>query len=124
MRVKKILIMDDEAEVRRLVRMSLEPDGYEFEEAESGEEALTMAKALKPDLVILDLMMPDRWGYVVCEQLKHDPETRKIPVMFLTARAGHLSRKMGKVSGGDEYVVKPFKPKDLRARVKTLLGLD
>ena len=120
--MKKILIVDDEEDVRRLVRMSLEQDGYEFAEAETAEEGLNQAKALKPDLVILDLMMPDKWGYVVCDQLKHDPETRKIPVMFLTARASHLSRKMGKVSGGDEYMVKPFKPQDLRARVKSLLG--
>ena len=122
--MKKILIVDDEENVRRLVRMSLEQDGYGFEEAESAEEALTKAKALKPDLVILDLMMPDKWGYWVCDQLKHDPETRKIPVMFLTARASHISRKMGKVTGGDEYMVKPFKPQDLRARVKGLLGQD
>ena len=122
--MKKILIVDDEEDVRRLVRMSLEQEGYEFDEAETSEEALTKAKALKPDLVILDLMMPDKWGYVVCDQLKHDPETRQIPVMFLTARAGHLSRKMGKVSGGDEYMVKPFKPKELRARVKALLDRD
>ena len=76
---------------------------------------------MKPDLVILDLMMPDKWGYVVCDELKHDPQTRKIPVMFLTARTSHLSKKMGRVAGGDEYMVKPFKPKDLRARVKGLL---
>ncbi|OGP59557.1 MAG: hypothetical protein A2V67_06305 [Deltaproteobacteria bacterium RBG_13_61_14] len=122
--MKKILIVDDEENVRRLVRMSLEADGYEFEEAESGEEALRKAKALKPDLVILDLMMPDQWGYVVCEELKHDPETRAIPVMILTARTSHLSKKMGKVSGGDEYLVKPFQPQELRAKVKSLLGLE
>lgn len=122
--MKRILIVDDEENVRRLVRMSLEKDGYEFYEAENGAEAIAQAKALKPDLVILDLMMPDQWGYAVCDELKRDPETRQIPVMILTARASHLAKKMGKVSGGDEYLVKPFQPQELRARVKSLLGLE
>ena len=120
---KKILIVDDDVNARRLVRLNLEEDGYEIHEAENGREGFSKAKQVLPDLVILDLMMPDKWGYVVCDELKTDPATKGIPVMFLTSRSSHLSQKMGEIKGGDYYMTKPFQPAEIRKTVKKLLGL-
>ena len=123
--MKKILIVDDELNVRRLVRFSLEEEeGYELHDAENGTEALIKAKKLKPDLVILDLMTPDKWGYTVCEELKEDPLTKDAVVLILSARGSSASKVMGEAKGADEYMVKPFQPKELRKMVKKLLGKD
>jgi DNA-binding response OmpR family regulator len=121
---KKIMIVDDEEDIRELVRVTLEDDNYEMHEAENGKEALIKANEVKPDMVILDLMMPDKWGYAVCEELKRNPETKDTIVLFLTARGSSPSRRMGEFKGGDEYIVKPFNPGELREKVKRLLGLD
>jgi DNA-binding response OmpR family regulator len=121
--LKKIFIVDDEENTRRMIRLSLEGEGYEFCEAEDGDVALGMALKLKPDLVILDVMMPSKWGYAVCDELKQEPETRHIPVLFLTARKSGISRRMGQIKGGDAYLTKPFHPQDLRVAVRKLLGL-
>lgn len=121
---KKILIADDEDNVRELVRVSLEDEGYEIHEAREGNEALAMAKSLKPDLIILDIMMPGKTGYEVCEELKQDPATRSAYVIFLSARGKAASERTGKQKGGDEFMVKPFEPKELRERVfRALCGL-
>jgi len=120
---KKILVVDDEARIRKLVNLTLKDDGYEIQEAENGEKALRMAKEMKPDLVILDLMMPDKWGYDVCEELKSSPDTKNIVVIFLTARESRPSRKLGELKGGDDFMVKPFSPGELREKVKKHLGL-
>ena len=121
--MKKIFIVDDEETARRLIRMSLEGEGYEFYEAEDGDVALSQALKLKPDLVILDLMMPSKWGYAVCDELKREPGTRTIPVLFLTARQSSLSKRMGQIKKGDAYLTKPFHPEELRDAVRKLLGL-
>lgn len=122
--MKKILIVDDESEVRDAVRLCIEDGGYEIHEAPDGKEGLARAKEIKPDLVILDLMMPDKWGYAVCEELKEDPETKHAAVLFLTGRKSPPSMKMGEIKGGDDYIVKPFEPDELRGKVKELLGLE
>jgi two-component system, OmpR family, alkaline phosphatase synthesis response regulator PhoP len=123
--VKKILIVDDEWNARRLVRFCLEEEpGFELHEAEDGTEALKKAKELKPDLVILDLMMPDMWGYAVCEEIKKTPETLNTIVLVLTARGSGASKVMGEMKGADSYMVKPFEPKELRDKVKNLLGQE
>lgn len=120
--MKKILIVDDEPVMRQLVRMSLELDQeYELSEAEDGTQALAKARELIPDLIILDLMMPDMWGYTVCEVLKQAPLTKDVPILILTGRGSAPSKTMGKIKGGDEYMVKPFKPQELREKVKKLL---
>lgn len=121
---KKILIVDDEAIVRDSVEVSLKKDGYQVFGADCGEEGIRMAKEVKPDLVILDLMMPDKWGYAVCDELKASPETKDAAILFLTGRKSSASRKMGEIKGGDEYIVKPFDPSELRKKVKKLLGLE
>ena len=102
--MKKILIVDDEESTRRLVRLTLGEDGYQLEEAEDGQQALAKAREFKPDLVILDLMMPDQWGYRVCEELKQDPATCQARVLILSGRSSHLSQKLGNLKGGDEFM--------------------
>jgi len=119
---KKILIADDEDNIRKLVRVSLEDEGYDLFEARDGNEAVAKAKELKPDLIILDVMMPGKIGYQVCEELKQAPETSRIFVVFLSARGKPLSEMTGKMIGGNEFIAKPFDPSELRARVKKALG--
>lgn len=120
---KKILIVDDEANIRELVRVSLEDEGFDLYEAADGKEALERARTLRPDLVILDLMMPDKWGYTVCEELKQGADTRQILVLFLTVRSSAQAKKMGQLKGGDAFLVKPFQPQELKQKVKELLGV-
>ena len=119
--MKKILTVDDEKVIRDLVRHSLKDQGYEIHEADSGEEAIRKAREIKPHLVLLDLMLPDKWGYAVCEELKKDPETSSVPVVFLTGRGSSPSQKMAELKGGDGYIVKPFEPAELREKVRELI---
>jgi two-component system phosphate regulon response regulator PhoB len=119
--VKKILIVDDDANIVRLVRMSLEEEGYELREAQDGERALQAAKQIRPDLVVLDLMLPDKWGYAVCEEIKKDPDTQNALILILTARGSSPSRARGGLKGADDYMVKPFQPRALREKIKKLL---
>ena len=119
---KKILVVDDEYTIRELVELTLEPD-YEILKAENGKEALEMIKQ-KPDLVILDIMMPKMDGYEVCEKLKSDPATRSIPIIMLTAK--HSIDDLKKAIGVDvdEYITKPFEPELLKKRIDAYLGED
>jgi CheY-like chemotaxis protein len=119
---KKILIADDEPEIRKVIKLSLGGKGYELYEAKDGREALEMATALKPDLVILDIMMPGMIGYRVCQELKNNPETKHIIVVFLTARSTNLTDEAATEAGGDDYIPKPFLPGLLRDRIKQWLG--
>lgn len=118
-----ILVVDDEPANRALVRRVLEPLGYEIVEAGDGEEALAAVAQRKPDLVLLDLVMPRMDGYAVVSRLKGDPATRLIPVVMLTSQ-DHLSDKVKAVRGGvDDYLTKPFHVVELTARVHSLLSL-
>ena len=121
---KKILLVDDEQVILNLLKVCFENEGYDIHEAINGNQALQKAREVKPDLIILDLMMSDKWGYSVCEELKKDPETKDAVIMFLTARKSPASKKMGEIKGGDEYMVKPFVPAELREKVKRLLGSE
>src|SRR3990172_21048 len=114
---KKVMIVDDEAIVRDSVRLCLEGEWYEVVEAADGAQALDLARKNTPDLVILDLMMPDKGGYAVCEEWKRGAATQAIPVMFLTARKSGPSQKIGELKGGDDYLIKPFTPDELRVKV-------
>ena len=118
---ENILIVDDEEDVLELVQFNLEKDGYKTETAVSGEEALKKAKAKRPDLIILDLMLPGIDGLEVCKKLKSDTKTEGIPVIMLTAKSEEADIITGLELGAQDYITKPFSPKVLIARVRRIL---
>jgi DNA-binding response OmpR family regulator len=112
--MKKILIVDDHADIRRLIRMTLEFEDYAIEEAGDGESALRMAQTLKPDLVLLDVMMPGAVnGLEVCRRLRSDATAAGPRVIMLSARGQASDREAGLQAGADTYLVKPFSPLQL-----------
>jgi two-component system phosphate regulon response regulator PhoB len=115
------LVVDDEQDVVDLVRLNLQRHGISVISAENGTQALRLASENIPDVVILDLMLPEMSGIDVCKELKRAPDTAKIPVIMLTARAQTDDRITGFETGADDYVTKPFSPKELVLRVKALL---
>lgn len=116
-----ILIVDDEPDVIEIIRFNLNGAGFEVAASENGKDALQKARRLKPDLIVLDLMLPEMDGLEVCKCLRRDPTTENIPVLMLTARAGEIDRVLGLEIGADDYVVKPFSPRELVLRIKKLL---
>jgi DNA-binding response OmpR family regulator len=118
---RTILVVDDEAEMLRLLDYNLTKAGYLVIGAKSGEEALSAARKHAPDLVVLDVMMPNMDGFEVCRRLRADPQTAGILVLMLTARAEEGDRVVGLEIGADDYVSKPFGVKELLARLKALL---
>jgi DNA-binding response OmpR family regulator len=120
--MKKILIVEDEENVRSLIKETLDfLKKYEIHEAGTGKEALEKIREVQPDLVILDIMLPDIDGYSICEQIKGDPSMNTM-VLMLTARSSELDKKVGYSMGADEYMTKPFGLADLIAKVELLLG--
>ena len=117
-----ILIVDDEEDIRELIAMNLmRQEKYSLIEARDGLEALKMARSQKPDLIVLDLMLPEMDGVTVYKELREDSKTRDIPIIMLTAR-GRLEEKLGGLElGADDYMTKPFSPKELVLRVRNLL---
>ncbi|MBP2644596.1 MAG: phoP [Firmicutes bacterium] len=115
-----ILIVDDEASIRELVKFNLVKAGYEVSEAADGLAVLSMAKA-RPELIILDLMLPGMDGLEVCRALKGDRTTAGIPIIMLTARDEEFDKVVGLELGADDYLTKPFSPRELVARVKAVL---
>ncbi len=118
---EKILIVEDEEDVQELIRYNLEKDGYLTQIAANGREALDKAKSGVPDLVLLDLMLPEVDGLEVCKLLKADAETRSIPVVMLTAKGTEADIVAGLEMGADDYITKPFSPRVLLARVKAVI---
>ncbi len=118
---KRILICDDDPAILRVLQVNLEVEGYETLLAHHGEEALQIANAEKPDLIILDIMMPRLDGYETVERLKAADETKKIPVIFLSAKAQQSDIERGKAYGVEDYITKPFDPMDLIDTVERLL---
>lgn len=118
----KVLIVDDEIDLVRLVRYNLEKEGMHVLTAYEGRSALALIREHYPDLLILDLMLPDISGIKLCQQIKHDPALREIPIIMLTARSSEHDRVSGFEAGADDYVVKPFSPKELVLRVKAMLS--
>ncbi len=118
---RKILVVEDEQDIRELVRFHLEQDGYAVCEAETGEAALAEVAAESPALVVLDLMLPGTDGLEVCRRLRAGESTRMLPVVMLTARAEEVDRVLGLELGADDYVTKPFSPRELVARVRAVL---
>jgi two-component system phosphate regulon response regulator PhoB len=116
-----ILIVDDEADLASLVEFNLKQAGLETAVALTGEQALQLAARQKPDLVLLDLMLPDISGRDVCRKLRANPQTRDVPIVMLTARGEEADRVQGFEVGADDYVTKPFSPRELVLRVKAIL---
>ena len=118
---KDILVVEDEPDIRRLVVLHLEREGFRCRTASNGVEALREAKHAVPDLVVLDLMLPVIDGLEVCRRLRGDEGTTAVPIIMLTAKSEEVDRVVGLEVGADDYVVKPFSPKELVARVRALL---
>jgi DNA-binding response OmpR family regulator len=114
----KILVVDDEVKIARVVRAYLEREGYGVVEAHDGRQALEMARREKPDVVILDLMLPEISGWDVCRALRKESA---VPILMLTARDEDTDKIVGLELGADDYVTKPFNPKELVARVRAIL---
>lgn len=121
--MKRVLIVEDQEDIRELVRMTLELEDLEIEEADNGDAALAQAARSKPDLMLLDVMMPGSLdGYQVCQRIKGDPQGRKTKVVMLTARSQDSDRKTGMQAGADGYLTKPFSPRQLLTVVRGMLG--
>ena len=121
MSAKKILIVDDEADLVETVRFPLEMEGYRVLVSYNGEDALNQARKENPDLILLDLMLPKLDGYKVCRLLKFDERYKHIPILMLTAKAQEKDRILGKETGADEYMTKPFDIDKLLEKVKLFL---
>jgi len=118
---QKILVVEDEPDIRKLVNYNLAQERFRVLEAEDGEQGLKMVQREKPDLVILDLMLPGLSGMELCKILRERHETEKLPVLMLTAKAGEADRIVGLEMGADDYLAKPFSPRELVARVRAVL---
>lgn len=120
----KILVVDDEPEAVELVEFNLQQAGYSVVPAGTGAEALHKARTVQPDLIVLDLMLPELDGLEVCKILRRDPATAAIPIIMLTAKAAEIDRVLGLELGADDYLTKPFSPRELVLRVRKLLQRD
>lgn len=118
---KKILIVDDEKDLVETVSFRLQSAGYDVIKAYDGQEGLDKARKEKPDIIILDLMLPKMDGYKVCAMLKRDQKYKNIPILMFTARAQESDEKLGLEVGADAYVTKPFESQALLAKIKELL---
>src|SRR4030067_1068094 len=124
---KKILIVDDDPDLVEAVTMSLESKNYDVAAAYGGIEGLEKAKSENPDLIVLDVMMPDKDGYVVCKEMKADPKLSKIPILLLTAVVSKIpttryTQRMGMETEADDYMDKPVEPAELVNRIEALLA--
>jgi two-component system alkaline phosphatase synthesis response regulator PhoP len=127
--MKKVLVVDDDVDFCEATKLLLDSKGYEVVLAHDGKEGLEKVRAGRPDLVILDVMMPEMNGYDVCVVLKEDEELKRIPVILLTAVDQHLfkttyTRAMGLMTEADDYIAKPVEPQDLVKRVEVWLNKD
>ncbi len=119
----KVLIADDEHNIRHILDFSLHSEGFDVVAAANGEDAFALALSEKPDLIILDVMMPGQGGIETCRQIKADEQIADIPVILLTARASRQDREEGKAAGADEYITKPFSPQKVINVVQNFLGV-
>ncbi len=123
MALSKILLVEDDADIQKVVRMSLKLRGVkDILVAQDGEECLAVVAGLKPDVILLDVMMPKMDGYETCRKLKADPGTRDIPVIFLTAKAQQFEIKRGLETGACGYLLKPFDPMSLYDQIVAMLN--
>ncbi len=122
MEIRKVLLAEDEEDIQKVAQISLQfRGGWEVELATNGEECLAKAAKNRPDLILLDCMMPKLDGYETCRRLKQDPALRSIPVIFLTAKAQETEVKKGLALGAVGYLIKPFNPMSLAAEIKQIL---
>ena len=119
--MQKILVVDDEPDIAELVSFNLQQDGFDVITAATGWEAVEKARAVQPDLILLDLMLPELDGFAVCEMLHQLPATAAIPVIMLTAWTNEQSRILGLELGAEDYMTKPFSPRELILRVHRVL---
>lgn len=117
----KLLIVEDEPDILELLMYNLRREGYEIQTAEDGEQALSKVNAFKPDLIILDLMLPRIDGLEVCRRLKSNNDTKLIPIIMLTAKSEETDVVLGLGLGADDYISKPFRPKELLARIQSVI---
>jgi len=118
---KTILVVEDEADIRELLAYNLKAEGYEVVEAGRGEEALTLLKGGQPDLILLDLMLPDLSGLEICRRVRRDPDLGRVPVIMVTAKGAEVDRVVGLELGADDYIVKPFSVREVMLRVRAVL---
>ncbi len=118
---KRILVVDDEIYIVHILEFTLTMEGYEVLTASDGEEALRRVEQDRPDLVVLDIMMPKVDGYEVCRRLREDEEFRTLPVILLSAKGRPIDRETGLEVGADDYIVKPFSPRRLLEKIRDLL---
>ncbi|MEX2008719.1 MAG: phosphate regulon transcriptional regulator PhoB [Dongiaceae bacterium] len=116
-----VLVVEDEGALRTLLRYNLEREGFRVAEARDGEEAILLAQEQRPDLVLLDWMLPLVSGLEVCRRLRRGPETKSLPIIMLTARGEEADKLRGLAGGADDYVTKPFSPAELIARARAVL---
>jgi len=119
---KRVLIADDEPNIVASLEFLMEQAGYEVKLAANGQEALDLVASFRPDLVLLDVMMPVKNGYEVCQSLKSDPATRAVKVVMLSAKGRDVEVAKGLELGADAYVTKPFSTRDLVAQIRDMLG--
>jgi two-component system phosphate regulon response regulator PhoB len=118
----KILVVDDEPEAVELLEFNLKQAGYGVTTAGDGSEALKKARTQTPDLIVLDVMLPEMDGFEICKSLRLDSATVKIPIIMLTAKAAEIDRVLGLELGADDYLTKPFSPRELLLRIKKILA--
>jgi DNA-binding response OmpR family regulator len=119
---KRVLIADDEPNIVASLEFLMEQAGFEVRVAANGEQALELAASFRPDLVLLDIMLPKKSGYEVCQRLKSDPATRDMKVVMVTAKGRDVEVAKGVELGADAYVVKPFSTRELVAKVREMLA--
>ncbi|MGC8490178.1 MAG: response regulator [Syntrophobacteraceae bacterium] len=117
----KILVVEDDEDIAQLLALTMKKAGFEVAVSENGQEALHLIRRHPPDLLLLDLMIPGVDGFEVCREIKRDPRTAEVPVLILTARGEEIDRIIGLELGADDYVVKPFSPRELLLRVRAIL---
>jgi two-component system alkaline phosphatase synthesis response regulator PhoP len=118
---QRVLVVEDEPDVAELIRYNLTKEGYDVIVVANGAEGLKRARETKPDIILLDIMVPQLNGWEVCRRLKQDPETRAIPVIMVTGRVEEGDKVLGFEMGADDYVTKPFSPRELVARVRAVV---
>ena len=118
---KKILVADDEPYILRSLSFVLKKEGFDVDTAKDGKETLEKVSRFKPKILFLDVMMPEKDGYQICKQLKSNDATRDIYIIMLTARGQIIDKKKGIESGADEYITKPFSPREIVSKVRSIL---
>lgn len=120
--MKRVLIVEDEMNILTSLVFVLERDGFSVETVANGSEAIDKVRSFRPDLVILDIMLPARSGYEICHEMQQDPELKSIPTLMLTAKAQEAERRKGMEVGATAYITKPFRVAELRSKIRSILG--